>query len=332
MRASFLARALSVAPTLLVTPSAFGTVTAEFLLLLPAVTAGLLFEAMSHVDCLSPEPHHLWLYMENQEVKCIVGQYGRGKISATWTNLNISRVVWNAKREQAATERAAERERGRVPGQGRDQEKELDDLGQALDRLDRPPRPPRPDPPGFQSPPRSVRRYPTPEGMRKIRDRRLHLQQDIQPSSSTSMRDEHTRHVRLLENNLATPPSTLAVSVEHVADPSASEIVQARGAETFFASGYAVVGGRVLDIPAAAYRFRSTEEQAATSTRLQVTADFAAAAARRQELQGQYDEQVRIIWADFDNVDASELQRQLAEEAEEAARRHHREDFDFSHL
>ena len=44
----------------------------------------------------------------------------------------------------------------------RDELKELDELCRALDRLDRPPRPPRPDPPVSQSPPRSVRRYPTP--------------------------------------------------------------------------------------------------------------------------------------------------------------------------
>ena len=76
----------------------------------------------------------------------------------------------------------------------RDELKELDELCRALDRLDRPPRPPRPDPPVFQSPPRSVRRYPTPEAMRKIRERGLHLQQPsigtqktIKPSIGTSI-------------------------------------------------------------------------------------------------------------------------------------------------
>ena len=48
--------------------------------------------------------------------------------------------------------------------------------------------------------------------------------------------------------------------------------------------------------------------------------------------QRQYVEQIGLTWAEFDDVDAADLQKQLAEEAEEAARRHHREDFDVSHL
>ena len=187
-RASFLARALSAAITLLVTPFAFATVTADLLPLLVAVTAGLFFEAMSHAGYLSPaaldmverfllpEPHHSWLYMENEEAKCIVGTYERKEISATWANLNISRIVWNAKHNRGTC--AVERKRERVPGTCRDEQKELDDLCRALDRLDRPPRPPRPDPPVMQTPPEYVLRYPAPEAMRKIRARRLHFQQD----------------------------------------------------------------------------------------------------------------------------------------------------------
>jgi hypothetical protein len=66
----------------------------------------------------------------------------------------------------------------------------LEDLKRRLDKLEEARgyvRPPRPDPPVFQSPPRSVRRYPTPEAMRKIRARRLHLQQDIQPNIQPSI-------------------------------------------------------------------------------------------------------------------------------------------------
>ena len=111
---------------------------------------------------LLPAPHHLWLYMENQEVKCMASSYERKEISATWANLNISRILWNAQHTRAtcAAERKSERDA-------------LDDLTRALDRLDRPPRPPRPDPPVLQSSPRPVRRYPTPGAMRNIRGRRV---------------------------------------------------------------------------------------------------------------------------------------------------------------
>ena len=109
MRASFLARALSATITLLVTPFAFATVRAEFLPLLASVTAGLLFEAMSHAsylspagyavleDLLMPEPIHLWLYKEFQEVENIIWNYERRNISATWANLSIEQVVCNAR-------------------------------------------------------------------------------------------------------------------------------------------------------------------------------------------------------------------------------------------
>ena len=92
----------------------------------------------------------------------MAGSYERKEISATWANLNISRILWNAQHTRAtcAAERKYERD-------------SHDDLTRAVDRLDRPPRPPRPDPPVLQSPPRSVRRYPTPEAMRNIRGRRV---------------------------------------------------------------------------------------------------------------------------------------------------------------
>ena len=61
---------------------------------------------------LLPEPHHLWLYMENQEVKCMVGSYERKEISGTWANLNISRILWNAQHTRA---RVANPEHAIVP-------------------------------------------------------------------------------------------------------------------------------------------------------------------------------------------------------------------------
>ena len=139
-------------------------------------------------DLLLPEPHHLWLYMEAQEVKCIAGKYERGQIRATWANLQIGRIVWYARHRPLPPATCAEKcKPERVAGTCRDELKKLDDLKRALDRLDRPPRPPRLDPPVLQSPPRSVRRCPTPEAMRKIRGRRVHLQQDIQPDSRSSV-------------------------------------------------------------------------------------------------------------------------------------------------
>jgi hypothetical protein len=90
-----------------------------------------------------------------------------------------------------ACEKATKNEkREGVPRTKSDDLERLEDLKRRLDKLEEARgyvRPPRPDPPVFQSPPRSVRRYPTPEAMRKIRARRLHLQQDIQPNIQPSI-------------------------------------------------------------------------------------------------------------------------------------------------
>ena len=51
---------------------------------------------------LLPEPHYMWLWMENEEVKCKVGAHERGEVSATWANLNISRVLWDGQHTRAA--------------------------------------------------------------------------------------------------------------------------------------------------------------------------------------------------------------------------------------
>ena len=90
-------------------PVPFATLTAEFLPLLAAVTAGLFFEAMYNSRSMSPTalarlcnstdrgPRDLVLLMGHAEVNSIVGKFNRGEISATWADLNIRRFVWNAR-------------------------------------------------------------------------------------------------------------------------------------------------------------------------------------------------------------------------------------------
>ena len=43
----------------------------------------------------------MWMWMENEEVKCKVGAYERGEASATWANLNISRILWDGQHTRA---------------------------------------------------------------------------------------------------------------------------------------------------------------------------------------------------------------------------------------
>jgi hypothetical protein len=108
---------------------------------------------------LLPEPHHMWLWMENEEVKCKVGAYERKEVNATWANLNISRILWDGqltRTNDAPNSVYVQYERVAYA-----------DLTRALEKLDRSPR----QTVYVPSSGRSARRSPTPQSMRNKRRR-----------------------------------------------------------------------------------------------------------------------------------------------------------------
>ena len=53
-------------------------------------------------DFLLPAPHHMWMEMENLEVKSTVGAYERGVCGVLWANMNINRILWDAQYTRAS--------------------------------------------------------------------------------------------------------------------------------------------------------------------------------------------------------------------------------------
>lgn len=59
-------------------------------------------------DFLLPAPHSMWMWMENEEVKCTVAAYERGVCGVLWANININRILWDAQYTRATRARNPE--------------------------------------------------------------------------------------------------------------------------------------------------------------------------------------------------------------------------------
>lgn len=82
-------------------------------------------------DFLLPPPHSMWMWMENEEVKCTVGAYERGVCGVLWANLNISRILWDAQYARASL--------ARNPEDAQDEREAHAELTRALEKQSLPP-------------------------------------------------------------------------------------------------------------------------------------------------------------------------------------------------